>query len=183
MTNILSTPTEFYEFDKFSRNRVLTVFQKLKPIGCTYLCYAIEGANKKRYHIYTNTQWQQNYTYGGLINDCPLIHYARYKKPLIMRWNDINASKKSEANVIGIRGEHNLGNGIGMTRWFFDMHEQLSLASELQNIDFPIDAARNIHLIQQYWLEIRDIALSGMVARGWLTSIEADLIKLLGNQR
>ncbi len=169
-------PKEFYEFDDLNKRKILKIFDNLKSIGCTYMSYALEGANNKRYHFYTNAEWQNSYIKTGLVNQCPLIRYARQRRPLIIRWNDIQPSNKIEKNVIGIRGEHNLGNGIGMTHWFFNMNEHIAFASELTNKDFPIDLIIDIETVKRIIFAIRKIALESMIMKNWISKLEAEVI-------
>ncbi len=168
-----------HRFNNNAETHFQDIFQSLqKLIDCTYLFYMFENKNiSKRITFSTNQEWQSIYVNDNLIVHCPLLYVGRHQmnnspnKSTILRWNDIIPDNKSQQNVMGIRSEFNIANGISFAKEFYNIREMIGIAADTKNLSFTQDVILNMNAFNGHLLKLRHVAIAELNQQSWLPSV------------
>lgn len=157
-------------------NDIYSALERL--LSCTYLFYMFENTDiSKRITFSTNLEWQSVYVNDNLIINCPLLYVGRNQmersksKSTILRWNDVTPSSKAQKNVMGIRDEFNIANGISFAREYLGIREMVGIASDVRNDGFSRDVILHMNTINAYLLQLRKIAICELTKKAWVPVI------------
>ncbi len=134
------------ENDLIINNRKCEIFQNsmielsdkyLKQIYANHMFFSIENrVSKERLEFSTNPEWQQYYIGKGLINHCPLyaatiIYPEKYQQDsFFFLWSKITPDGNKQREIVGLRNEVGIANGISLTRRFSCYQAMLGLGTE-----------------------------------------------------
>lgn len=142
-----------HHFNQSAESLFLDIFASLqKLIDCTYLFYMFENKNiSKRITFSNNQEWQSIYVNDNLIIHCPLLYVGRQQintsksKSTILRWNDVVPESRHQRNVMGVRSEFNIANGISFAKEFNQVREMVGIAADVRNYTFTQDVILHIN--------------------------------------
>lgn len=131
-----------FELDNIN-NTFFNLYNEIEnSFECTYLFYKFE-LNNYKFIFSSNMEWINLYVNQSLINQCPLFRVGAQKiqssktKNVMLRWNDVKPISKDERNIVGLRNEFNICNGISLGREIGFSSDCLGLAADRMNLDFP----------------------------------------------
>lgn len=109
----------------------------LSQIYSNYMFFSLENKETRERLVYsTNLDWQSNYIDHKMIDNCPL-YAATVLSPRNYRldrsfflWNQIIPEGKMQRDVIGVRAEHGIANGLSITKKIGNYQAMLGLASD-----------------------------------------------------
>lgn len=124
-----------------------------KIYGCTYLAFMLEDLeNKRRVNFISNKSWHNIFINEHYIDFCPLVEIGRNVDSIILNWNSVANNTKSAREVVGVRGEHNIANGISFSGIIdycgVKVKEMIGLGADIKHHDFAKLIINNIHHVQ-----------------------------------
>ena len=163
-------PNQFIFFEEKSLVSFDIICEELaKQFNCTYVSYALEMDDGKRIHYYSNRQWQGAFIKERLIENCPLLKFAREVNGNMLEWNSLSGFlNKQQKYVMDARKSFNIGNGIGAKHVVYGMTEMTTFASSADNHEFYRIFIQNIKSFKKYVSALRTLAIASMVISGWL---------------
>lgn len=142
-----SEPQKIINISDIANNSASSIYETLtKSIGCTYILYIYENLNTKEKYIYSsNWEWQRLLIGKQLIHHCPYF-LAGFKfleqnknKPfasIILPWYLAQPTDKKQKEVVGLRGEFNIANGISYGAKGHGIREILGIGGDITEKDF-----------------------------------------------
>lgn len=112
-------------------------------LGCTYLFYIYEDVLNDKKIIYTSNWDWQNYLIGEkLINECPVFKAGNSalstgrQSSILLPWNNIPCQTSLEKDIVLLRGEFNISNGIGISYTNGIIREGIGLGADIKDLKF-----------------------------------------------
>jgi len=135
---------------------------------CTYLFYKCELQGYE-FIFASNMEWMDLYVNQSLIKQCPLFRVGVKKiqtsktKSVMLRWNDVKPISRDERNIVGLRNEFNICNGISLGRQIGKASDYLGLAADRLNFNFPSQIIRDSLKIREIMNKLFNNSLASML--------------------
>jgi hypothetical protein len=162
--DLINTNLKDNEFDsRFAKLR----HKYLHRVYSNYLYFSIENTKtKQRLAFNTNPTWYQNYIDLKLIDHCPLYaatsHICKSSRQgtSFFLWNQIIPEDRSQRNVVGLRGEHNIANGLSFSMKVRDYLLILGLGADLKDHELEMKYKNIMPSIYALFCEAQFICFS-----------------------
>ncbi len=118
--DVIQTNLKNTQFDK----NLSQLSQKyLKSVYSSYMLFSFENLQTKERLVFnTDPRWYQTFIDKKLIDDCPLYAATTYgnkhssQGTSFYLWNHIIPEGAKQKRVVGLRKEHDIGNGLSFSR-------------------------------------------------------------------
>ncbi len=131
------------EKSQFNLNLTELSQKYLPPLRANYMYFAFENRDtKKRIIFNTHPKWYQSYVGASLIDHCPLyaaVHHLCDKSErgsAHFLWKHAIAQNKKQREVVGLRAEHGIANGLTFSRLTKNFQITLGLATDPKDHEF-----------------------------------------------
>ncbi len=135
--DVIQTNLKNSQFDK---NLKLLSQRYLKKVYSSYMLFSFENLQTKERLVFnTDPCWYQTFIDKKLIDDCPLYAATSYANKQSSQgtsfylWNQIIPEGVKQKRVVGLRKEHDIGNGLSFSRQTKQYQIILALATNTKD--------------------------------------------------
>lgn len=139
-----------------------------KRYGCTYLAFMLEGLeNMVRVNFISNKAWHNIFINDHYIDFCPLVEVGRLVDSIILNWNSVPINTKSAREVVGVRADHNIANGISFANILdycgVRAKEMIGMGADIKHYDFARLIVNDISNVQEILKKLRTKTIHKML--------------------
>ena len=84
----------------------------------------------------SSPEWSKVYFEEGLIIDCPLVRYGKNFERIVLPWDSIPHLTSLEKEIIGVRRDFNINNGISFIWTDGHLRKSIAFATDYESKDF-----------------------------------------------